>query len=160
MAAGSVSTSNPNRIIADLAAMCRESLAADGTLDFCLDLAGDLPDIVSDGDRLRRLFLGLIRESIKGMPGSGAIRISTSPRRSGPAISHIEISMEDNGSGLPEGVFWSLYQPPPKESGQTDETSDLALIGQLVRDLGGLINCRSSQKGTRFLVLLPLGKDR
>lgn len=160
MASGPASTSNPNRIIDNLAATCRESLAGDGTLDFCLDLAGDLPDIVADGDRLRQLFLGLIQESVKGMPGGGSIRISTSLWRSGPGISHIEISMEDNGPGLPDGVFWSLYQPLPKQPGQTDEKLGLAVIGQLVRDLGGLINCRSSQEGTRFLVLLPLGKHR
>lgn len=159
MASRPASNIDANRIIESLAATCRESPAAGGNLDFYLDLAEDLPAIVSNGDHLGQLFLGLIRKAMKAMPGGGSIRVSTRPWRSGPGMSHIEISIEDTGRRLPDGVFWNLYPPSPNDRGQTDEESDLAIIGQLVRDLGGLINCRSSDKGTRFLVLLPLRKQ-
>lgn len=146
---------NLNRIVEDLVALCRGSVALAHPVDIRLDLAEDLPDIVSDGDRLKQLFLNLVKNSVEAMPGGGTIRIATAPWGAGSLPSHVEICIEDTGPGMPKEVLAKLYQPVASSKGGEHQGLGLAIVGQLVRDLRGLINCRSGPQGTRFQVLLP-----
>jgi putative nucleotidyltransferase with HDIG domain len=144
-----------NRIIEDLVALCRASVAMDAAVDIRLELAEGLPEIVSDGDRLKQLFLNLLKNAVEAMPGGGSVRVSTAPWGAGATASHVEICIEDTGPGLPKEVLAKLYQSVPSSKGGQHQGLGLAIVGQLVRDLRGLINCRSGAQGTRFQVLLP-----
>lgn len=144
-----------NQVIEDMVALCRGSAAMAGGIDIRLDLAAGLPEIFSDGDRLKQLFLNLFKNSIEAMPGGGGIRVATAPWGSGSGASHAEICIEDTGPGIPKEVLSSLYQPVASGKGGPHQGLGLAIVGQLVRELRGLINCRSGATGTRFQVLLP-----
>ena len=146
---------NLNRVVEDLVALCRGSLAVGPGIDIRLDLATDLPEIVSDADSLKQLLLNLLKNSIEAMPKGGVIRVTTAPWGSGSGASHAEIAVEDNGPGIPREVLGRLYQQVVSTKGGQHQGLGLAIVGQLVRDLRGLINCRSSPQGTRFQVLLP-----
>lgn len=146
---------NLNRVIEDLVALCRGSLAVNTATEIKLDLAQELPEIVSDADGLKQLLLNLIKNSIEAMPEGGVIRVTTAPWGSGSGPSHAEIAVEDDGPGIPKEILARLYQQVTSTKGGQHQGLGLAIVGQLVRDLRGLINCRSSAQGTRFQVLLP-----
>ena len=60
---------------------------------------------------------------------------------------------------IPVNIYDLLYQPVLSTKGQGHLGVGLAVVGELVRKLHGLINCRSNERGTRFQLLLPIGKQ-
>lgn len=147
-----------NTLIQDLVTLCRASSFVASTVEIRTELYPDLPELWSDGDQLKQLLLNLIKNAIEAVdPEGGTVRVSTAPWGLGPT--HIEICIEDSGPGIPADVLSQLYQPVSSGKGRSHLGIGLAIVGQLVRDLNGLINCRSSDRGTRFQLLLPLGKE-
>jgi len=147
-----------NALIQDLVALCRASSFVSSAIDIETELFAQLPELWSDGDQLKQLLLNLLKNSIEAMDSTGGIvRVSTAPWGIGPT--HIEIRVQDSGPGIPAEILDQLYQPVTSSKGQTHLGIGLAIVGQLVRDLNGLINCRSSDRGTSFQLLLPLGQE-
>ncbi len=144
-----------NRVIEDIVTLCRSSLAVGPGIDIRLDLTPDMPEITSDADGLKQLLLNLLKNAIEAMPGGGSVRVTTAPWGSGSGSSHVEIAVEDNGPGIPKDILARLYQQVTSTKGGHHQGIGLAIVGQLVRELRGLINCRSSAQGTRFQILLP-----
>lgn len=146
-----------NRVIEDLVTLFRGSIPATSLLDIQLSLGEGLPEIMTDRDKLKQLLVNLIKNALEAMPQGGRINISTSPWRGNESgLSHVEICIEDNGPGLPKDVLTSLYQQVASPKGGDHQGLGLAISGQLVHALSGLINCRSGNNGTHFQILLPI----
>ena len=148
-----------NRVVDDMTALCRSSGSMVDSIDVQLELADALPTIVTNSDRLKQLLLNLIKNALEAMPNGGVLRVGTAPWGAGSGTSHLEIRVEDSGGGMPENVLSRLYQPVQSSKGGEHQGLGLAIVGQLVRELRGLINCRSDRTGTRFQVLLPLSEQ-
>ena len=145
-------------LIEDLVALCRASSFVSSTVEIQTELFANLPELWSDGDQFKQLMLNLLKNSIEAMDTTGGIvHVSTAPWGIGPT--HIEIRVQDSGPGIPAEVLDQLYQPVSSNKGQTHLGIGLAIVGQLVRDLNGLINCRSNDRGTSFQLLLPLVQE-
>lgn len=145
-----------NRLAEDLVTLFRESSAIPGKVAFEVDLAPNLPSIVSDADRLKQLLLNLIKNAVESMPGGGTVRVSTTPWGNGGAATHVQICVQDTGPGIRRDILTQLYQPVKTSKGEEHQGLGLAIVGQLVRDLKGLINCRTDVRGTSFQILLPV----
>lgn len=146
-----------NRTIGDLVSLIRKSMPPAGPVEIRLALADKVPTIVSDRDRLKQLLVNLIKNAMEAMPKGGSICVATAPWGLGEAgPSHVEIRVEDNGPGIPREVLARLYQQVASSKAGEHQGLGLAIVGQLVRELNGLINCRSGDDGTRFQVLLPM----
>lgn len=146
-----------NRTIGDLVGLIRKSMPQAGPVEIRLALADKVPTIVSDRDRLKQLLVNLIKNAMEAMPKGGSICVATAPWGLGEAgPSHVEIRVEDNGPGIPREVLARLYQQVASSKAGEHQGLGLAIVGQLVRELNGLINCRSGDDGTRFQVLLPM----
>lgn len=148
---------NVNQVIEDLATLFRGSIPATGKMEIRVGLAEGLPEIISDRDQLKQLLVNLIKNALEAMPQGGMIKLTTAPwrgRESG--LSHIEICIEDSGPGLPKEVLSSLYQQVVSDKGGEHQGVGLAIVGKLVHELSGLINCRSDKDGTHFQLLLPI----
>ena len=149
-----------NAVIEDLAALCRSSGFAAAAVDIQTELFADPPDLWIDGDRLKQLLLNLLKNAMEAMAAQGGVvRVSTAPWGSGSGPSHVEIRIEDSGPGISADVLARLYQPVASTKGGDHLGVGLAIVGQLVRDLHGLINCRSSERGACFQLLLPLARQ-
>lgn len=149
-----------NRTIGDLVALIRKSMPQAGPVEIRLALADKVPTIVSDRDRLKQLLVNLIKNAMEAMPRGGSICVATAPWGLGDAgPSHVEIRVEDNGPGIPREVLARLYQQVASSKAGEHQGLGLAIVGQLVRELNGLINCRSGDDGTRFQVLLPMTRQ-
>ena len=128
----------------------------DSRIEIRRELYSELPEIHADSDRLRQLLGNLLGNAADALSTSGGIvRVSTRLWNNGCAPSHVEICIEDSGPGLPEAVLDKLYQPVVSSKGAAHLGLGLAIVGQLVKELGGLINCRSSEQGTCYQILLP-----
>ena len=128
-----------------------------------------LPPVPGSRDKLIQVFLNLVKnaaEAIGQDRPDGQITLSTSfrpgvrlsvPGSQARVSLPLEISVEDNGSGVPDELMPHLFDPfvttKPSGSGL-----GLALVAKIVDDHGGIIEFDSRPKCTVFRALLPMAE--
>jgi two-component system sensor histidine kinase ResE len=117
-------------------------------------LAGGLPKIVGDGDRLAQVLTNLIDNAIKHTE-RGKVTVETKAVKNG-----VEIGVSDTGGGIPPDdlphIFDRFYQADKSRSGGKGSGLGLAICKQIVDAHGGKIDAQSVMGlGTRVAVWLP-----
>jgi len=108
-------------------------------------------EVNADAERLYRVFMNLIRNSVETMAGQGAICITAC--RSGNTVA---IDVSDNGPGIPEQVKSHLFEPFIGSARPGGTGLGLATARDLVRAHGGeLALAETGPQGTRFHIDLP-----
>ncbi len=99
-----------------------------------------------DEDRLRQALLNLVLNGAQAQPGGGVVRMRAAPGR---------LEVEDEGSGIPEGVRDTLLQPfvTTKEGGIG---LGLAVVAQVAEEHGATLDFRTGPGGTTFTLVFPL----
>jgi signal transduction histidine kinase len=140
-------------MVGALAAFVREDLAVK-KVKLVTDLVGGDPIGQIDAGQIRQCLINLVRnatEAVASKGGGGTVTLRT--RTTG---SRIEISVIDDGIGVPPEVLPRLFDPffSTKEGGNG---LGLALTQQIVRDHGGDLRVDSTVgRGTTFTVSVPL----
>ncbi|MTI45759.1 two-component system nitrogen regulation sensor histidine kinase GlnL [Roseibium hamelinense] len=124
-----------------------------------------LPPVYANKDQLIQVFLNLIKNASEAIGGAvdGEIRISTAfrpgVRLSVPGTEErvslpLEFCVEDNGPGVPDDLIPHLFEPfiTTKTNGSG---LGLALVAKIIGDHGGVIECDSQPRKTRFRILMP-----
>jgi two-component system nitrogen regulation sensor histidine kinase GlnL len=125
-----------------------------------------LPPVAGDRDRLIQVYLNLVKNAADALQGQsdGEISLQTSfkagvhlavGRTKGRMSLPLEITVRDNGPGVPEQVRQSLFEPfvtsKPKGQGL-----GLAIVAKIISDHGGTIECESEPRRTSFRTRLPV----
>ncbi|MBI1977697.1 MAG: PAS domain-containing protein [Candidatus Omnitrophica bacterium] len=113
--------------------------------------------VAADRDRLKQILINLIENAIKFNKVGGKIIF-----RSRPVSTGIEISIEDTGIGIPEGMipriferFFRVDQARFRELGGTG--LGLSIVKHLVESHGGRVRCESKPNvGSKFFFTLPV----
>ena len=128
-----------------------------------------LPPVPGSRDKLIQVFLNLVKnaaEAIGQDRADGQITLSTSfrpgvrlsvPGSQARVSLPLEISVEDNGAGVPADLMPHLFDPfvTTKPSGTG---LGLALVAKIVDDHGGIIEFDSRPKCTVFRALMPMAE--
>lgn len=119
---------------------------------------GTLPVIVGDSDRLAQVFTNLVDNAIKHSPAGEQIKVRASQN-----ASQVEISVMDNGSGIPpedlSRIFERFYQTDKSRRGGRDRGVGLGLTiaHEIVQAHGGTISAyNNSNHGSVFVVKIPV----
>jgi signal transduction histidine kinase len=139
-----------------------EGLARGGDHALRVNVPSDLPPVHADAGRLREILLNLVDNSVKYTPAGGTIELSAAERNG-----HIEISVRDDGPGIPKRAARRVFEPfrrvpgAKTQLGQPSSGLGLALTKRLVEAHGGRIWLESQRgAGSTFtFTLQSVGPD-
>jgi PAS domain S-box-containing protein len=119
-----------------------------------VSVEGD-PVVRADRERLRQVLVNLIKNSLEAMEKRGNILVKAAQGSEG----HVEITVEDDGKGIPEDKVEDLFQPffttKPGGTGL-----GLPLCRKIVGDHGGDMTMRPRPGGgTIVTIRLPLEEE-
>jgi HD-like signal output (HDOD) protein/signal transduction histidine kinase len=141
-----------NGILRDMVRISQESLQQRAGIDLELKLDQNIPLLSSDSNKLKQVFINLMKNSVEAMSEGGKVSFETRYRDGEPPS--IEVLITDQGKGIPESVRSTLFEPYTSSKGH--EGLGLAIVHSAVGDLGGKLSYQTGEKGTTFLIQLPL----
>ena len=114
----------------------------------------ELPAVFGDGERLREVFVNILRNSLQAVAGRDQRAVKIFVRRSDET--HEQVIIEDTGPGLSEADTETIFEPfvSSKKSGSG---LGLTLCQKVVREHGGYMAAENiPESGARFTVSLPI----
>lgn len=149
-----------NREPVDVLALLRECVRRAGVeaqaRGITLHLAGDAPAVVSGNELLlERAFDNLIGNAIKFSPEGGKVELAAQA-----STGKVDVSIRDNGPGVPESEIGSLFRPLFRGSNASRAHGHglgLAIVQRVVKAHGGDIQAENGEQGGLMVRLqLPL----
>ncbi|HYY25193.1 MAG TPA: ATP-binding protein [Candidatus Udaeobacter sp.] len=121
------------------------------------DYDGNLPDIVTDGAKLKRILQNLINNSLK-FTEQGHVTVSAQPL---PAKQSVEFKVADTGIGISETLMPVIFEKFRQADGSAARDHEgiglgLYIVKQFTQLLGGSIECQSEVgRGSVFTLIIP-----
>lgn len=121
-----------------------------------VDIPHDLPTVAADANSITEVLANLIDNAIKYSNEGGSIRI-----KAAAAGDFVEVSVRDNGIGMPDGVVRNLFHKFYRSHRSREQVAGsgigLYISKAIVESHGGTISVRSSEdKGSTFTFSLPI----
>jgi len=146
----------PNQSVTTAVTAGRPSYDAKG-VELTTRLAGQLPDLSADPDRLVQVLSGLLSNALRHTPPGGRVTVATQP--AGPAV---QITVTDTGEGiaaehLPH-IFERFYRADPaRDRAHGGSGIGLTIARALITTHGGTLTAASNGPGTgaEFTITLP-----
>jgi len=116
-----------------------------------LDLTRSKPKIKVDFDKMKRVFVNIIKNAVDAMPEGGILTITSKE-----LIGNLEIAFTDTGIGIPKSIMEKIWTPlfTTKAKGMG---LGLSVCKRFVEAHGGSISVESTVgKGTTFTVTIPV----
>ncbi|HET8710961.1 MAG TPA: HDOD domain-containing protein [Spongiibacteraceae bacterium] len=148
-----------NKLVSDIARIFEQSLCATHQIELELNLSDSIPPIRSNVTHLQQILTNLLKNAVEALAPNGHIALSTD---SGVMVNgrlFAEITITDDGPGIPEGVMRQLFSPITSQKGGGHSGLGLSITKKLMDEIGGSIVCKSSKRGTQFRLLIPLDKS-
>lgn len=153
---------NINRILSDIIKITRDFLLK-SRIEINLDLDSQLPMVIADGNRMKQVFINLVKNGVEAMPQGGNLSIETRCDKSAlgdmkEGLEYVEIVLSDDGQGIPDAIKPRLFEPYVSSKGSGHAGLGLSIVYGIVRELNGTITCESDREsGTSFKIFLPVG---
>jgi signal transduction histidine kinase/HD-like signal output (HDOD) protein len=145
-----------NRLIEELLLLYGEALFAEKKIVLSPMLDASILPISCDEEGLKQVLLNLLINASDALSSGDQVMVCTSNHVNYEGQVMVEISVADNGPGMPPEKISGLFASPG--AGRTDAVRGIGLPTSLavVRAMGGHLVCRSRLgEGTTFAILLP-----
>lgn len=135
-------------------------------IELRVESTSDLDDIVGDQGQLSHVLMNLCINAVDAMQGHGLIVIRANNLWVAPEVAlrhdipvgrYIELSVEDDGAGIPPEVLPRVFEPFFSTKSSNERSGlGLSMVYGTVRDHGGAVAIESTVgRGTKVRVLLP-----
>ena len=109
------------------------------------------PNLKIDSDKIKRVFINLIKNAIDAMPNGGKLTIASKQVNDG-----LEISFADTGTGISDEIMPKLFSPLSTTKAQ-GMGFGLAICKRIIEAHGGTITVKTANdEGTTFTITLPI----
>ena len=117
----------------------------------------NLPLIYADAVQMSQVLVNLLTNAIHAMPAGGEMIIATNFKNG-----FVTLSVKDNGTGMTAEVKDKIFEPfyTTKPVGQGTGLGLSVVQGIITAHHGKITVSTSPGKGSRFEVLIPLGRER
>jgi len=148
-----------NSVMEDALVLAQYQISQGG-INVTKDIPQDLPRIKGIGVQLEQAFLNMIINACEAMAGKkGELAISARVGQDNP--DKVEITISDNGRGIPKENLRKLFDLFFTTKGSQGTGMGLSLAYRIIKDHGGNIAVESEVgKGTRFTVSLPVWEEK
>jgi HD-like signal output (HDOD) protein/nitrogen-specific signal transduction histidine kinase len=144
-----------NQLINEIDTLFKSSLYKTNKIKSTLILDQNIPYIYSAKDKLKQILLNIIKNAIEALNSDGKIEITTRDNFYQNSQQYVEISIKDNGPGIPHEILSDLFHPVTSTK-EGHSGLGLSIVNTLVSEISGLISCYSKQEeGTEFKILIP-----
>ncbi len=110
-----------------------------------------LPTILADSGQIRQVLMNMMTNSIQAIKTNGEITIKTSADKD-----HVEISISDNGCGIPVENLGKIFDPFFTTKGTEGTGLGLSICYGIIKHHNGSIDVKSESGRTTFTIKLPL----
>ncbi len=159
-----------NELCRTILDILKKSILLPKKIETQISIDPEIPDIKTDPDGLKQVFINLVKNAAEAMTDGGLISIKTRLLSESAKImidekkklsGNIEIIISDNGPGIDETVKETLFDPyTTTKSGEKNSGLGLSIVHSIVRELNGTIVCRSEKgRGTQFVLTLPVSSS-
>ena len=155
-----------NALLSNLLTILSKSVFYSSRLQVHFKPDPDLPNIITDAGGIKQIAINLIKNAAEAMKDGGNVYIETRKKAAdtpaanfgtGEFRNSIELTIHDDGPGLPDNVLSQLFEPFTSTKGKGHSGLGLSIVRTLVTELKGTVTCRSNKKdGTRFSIILPI----
>lgn len=144
-----------NTEIKSLVTLYRSSLFLAHDIQCTLELDDQMERNLANRNSIRQVLTNLIKNAVEALPEGGDIKISTTGVINVDGKDFTEITISDNGPGIPAHILKDLFSPVSSTKGSGHSGLGLSITKNLIKDAQGTISCRSNKGGTSFQILLP-----
>ena len=145
-----------NEVIRDLMEIFQASYFKTHDITEDVDLDKKLPAIQVSRASLKQVITNLVKNAVEAMPDGGELWIQTHDHINIGGREYVELSIADNGPGIPPEIMGKLFTPVDSTKGSSHSGLGLTIVKNLIDELKGSISCRGrSGGGTEFLIHLP-----
>ena len=143
-----------NSVVSELVRMTLGTLLVPNKVSVQIDLNPEVLPMPLHKDLLKQVLFNLAKNAVEAMPNGGHLKFTTRlVERDG--LKQVEIEVADTGPGLPEHVLAHLFEPVASQKGGDHAGLGLSISRNLIKQMGGDLECISTPQGSRFLVRLP-----
>ncbi len=144
-----------NQVISELVRMSLDTLFLPNKVNVQIDLDPAMGSIVTHRDQLKQVLLNLAKNAVEAMPRGGRLTFASARAEHGGRACAV-IAVHDTGPGLPKQVREQMFQPAATTKGGNHAGLGLYISQNLVKSMGGDIECDSSPGGSTFRIYLPM----
>ncbi len=150
----STSSVDLNEVITNAIHIIERSSTAQGVI-FDLDLA-QIPEVQASTGEITQVFTNVLSNAVDALKKGGVVSV-----RSRLVGNNVECRIRDTGPGIPEEIRDRIFDPffTTKEVGQGTGLGLYVCYRILTKHRGSIIVENTSQKGTCFLITIPISTN-
>jgi len=122
-------------------------------IDVRLDLAADLPFVAVDRWQMLQALVNVLQNAADAMEEVNGRLLSVTANVDG---GHARIVVTDTGAGIPSANVSKIFDPFFTTKGDRGTGLGLYITRQIIEEHRGTIDIRTSNRGTSFVISLPL----
>src|SRR5688572_28118427 len=143
-----------NEVIARSLELCHYQILKGG-VQLRKELTVELPKVMGVSNQLEMAFINLVVNAIHAMEGGGGVLTISSALRG----EDVEIAVGDSGSGIPDAIQATLFEPFVTTKPEGKGTGlGLSTVLMVVERHRGRIDFTTSPQGTTFRIALPAAR--
>lgn len=147
-----------NQVADSVVALFQKTHFVPASVQIVMRLQDQPGETSAAAEPLRQIVMNLLKNAVEAMPDGGKIEVVNHGYINRDGRLYVELSIRDSGPGIPAEILATLFMPGHSTKAGVNRGQGLAIVQALVRQIDGIVMCRSSRNGTTFEILLPVPK--